>query len=221
MARPTPTKSLVAIYDKEAERYLHWTPSPNFQKIFSETVVKSLAECSVEGASCSVLELGCGDGIWLKKLAMYGDSQGLKLSLTGIDFSAKRIEVGQRSLRDWRNIQLEVADIFQFVPTQDYQLIFVVEVLQYLSPEEQDRLLEKYLSYLSSSGRLVIIDKERYSWFAFKQWLRVKLGHPPESVVRERFPHFARLIKVCQQLGYPHCQIKKIVQFRGLTIRKD
>jgi len=82
----------------------------------------------------AALELGCGEGHLTQ--AVFGDAS----TVTGIDIS--RIAISRAAARELPNARFQVAD-FLDIPFAGYDVIAAIECLYYLSPAEQDVVLDK------------------------------------------------------------------------------
>ncbi len=107
--------------------------------------------------SGTVVDLGCGYGMALCFAAF---DQPVR-RLAGCDLSAHRIEVAQQALRDF-NAETSVCDVRDF-PLPSADLILILDVLQYLSADEQKVLLRRCCAALEPDGRLIfrVHDRER------------------------------------------------------------
>jgi SAM-dependent methyltransferase len=117
---------------------------------------------AVDLGSGTVVDLGCGYGMALSFAAF---SDGTR-RLVGCDLSAHRITVARRALRTLQ-AELSVADVRGFeVPPAG--LILILDVLQYLSADDQRRLLERCCAALAPKGILIlrVHDRERGPWSA-------------------------------------------------------
>ncbi len=112
--------------------------------------------------SGTVVDLGCGYGMALCFEA-FGDNNR---RLAGCDLNAHRIAVAREALSAL-NAEVSVADVRQFeIPPAG--LILILDVLQYLSADEQLALLQRCCSALTPHGRLIfrVHDCERGLWSA-------------------------------------------------------
>jgi uncharacterized protein (DUF2062 family)/SAM-dependent methyltransferase len=110
--------------------------------------------------SGTVVDLGCGYGMALSFAAFGGSSR----RLVGCDLDAHRIAVAREALCTL-NAELSVADV-RDVGLPPAGLILILDVLQYLSAEEQLSLLQRCCSALVPNGVLVfrVHDRERGLW---------------------------------------------------------
>lgn len=110
--------------------------------------------------SGTVVDLGCGYGMALC-FAAFGDSNR---RLFGCDLNVHRIAVARQALGTL-NAEVSVADVRQFeIPPAG--VILILDVLQYLSADEQLALLQRCCSALTPQGRLIfrVHDCERGLW---------------------------------------------------------
>lgn len=114
--------------------------------------------------SGTVVDLGCGYGMALC-FAAFGNKTR---RLVGCDLDAHRIAVARQALSTL-HADLSVADVRGFELRSDLPpagLILILDVLQYLSADEQLRLLKRCCSALAPRGLLVfrVHDRERWPW---------------------------------------------------------
>ena len=97
-----------------------------------------------------VLDVGCGTGSISKDIAK------IVSSVVGIDNTAKFIESGRESYSEVKNLELVVADIFQYEPKYKFDLIVSARTMQWLS--DVPKALLKMKSMLKEGGTLSILD---------------------------------------------------------------
>jgi len=98
-------------------------------------------------------DLGCGYGFMTYML--HWAAQGR--DFTGVDYDGEKIETAQGNyLRD-ENIRFEHSDITQY-NLQTCDGIIISDVLHYLTPAEQEAVLEKCVAALKPGGQLIIRD---------------------------------------------------------------
>jgi uncharacterized protein (DUF2062 family) len=110
-----------------------------------------------ELGSGTVVDLGCGYGMALSFAAFHDTGR----RLVGCDLNAHRIAVSQQALRAL-NAETSVQDVRHFA-LPPAGLILILDVLQYLSAEEQLALLKRCCAALEPGGRLIfrVHDRER------------------------------------------------------------
>jgi SAM-dependent methyltransferase len=112
-----------------------------------------------------LLDVGCGQGVLLALLVAAREqylnggwprgwpAPPLKLEPAGVERRADRVRAARQALRDGVDIQCLDARDFDFPPCS---AITMVDVLVYLPPEDQQRLLEKAAGALGSGGLLFL-----------------------------------------------------------------
>jgi uncharacterized protein (DUF2062 family)/trans-aconitate methyltransferase len=159
-------------------------------KLRLDRIFELLAAENLE--SGTVVDLGCGYGMALC-FAAYSDS---RRRMVGCDLDAHRIAIARQALGSL-NADVIVADIrhFELPPAG---LILIMDVLQYLTADEQSALLERCCSALAPQGILVI---------------RV---HDLDCGVRSAITMvFERLIFACSRAGV-RPRILSIAEYRGM-----
>lgn len=118
----------------------------------------------------SVLDVGCGDGYLLAALAVARPD----LELHGLDHDAARLAQARRALPEAR-VRLEPTDVRRAsLPRAD--LVVLLDVLHYLPPVEQDRLLQQLAACVRARGALVIRDAAAgEGWRSWVTWLFERL----------------------------------------------
>jgi len=110
-----------------------------------------------ELGSGPVVDLGCGYGISLGFAAFHNPER----RLLGCDLDAHRITAAREALAGM-NTELAVCDVRQFEFPQA-NLIFIFDVLQYLTGPEQLALLQRCASALAPGGKLIFRIPDRGS----------------------------------------------------------
>ncbi len=101
--------------------------------------------------TCSVLELGCGDGRNILPMAVAHP----KSRFVGVDYDAELIEKGRRECVELglANVELIVADLAEYNPSvREFDYILCHGVYSWVSTELQHRILKISKSALAPSG---------------------------------------------------------------------
>lgn len=108
---------------------------------------------ALRGTRAPVLDLGCGLGLLAHALRQDGQMQ----SYRGVDIDAAKIARGSRVAADCclRDVRLEVMDVGVETPAHSGS-VTILDVLQFLPPDEQHALLVKVAGMIAPRGRLVI-----------------------------------------------------------------
>jgi trans-aconitate methyltransferase len=94
----------------------------------------------------SVLELGCGNGAFYKRLGFH------QARYFGVDFSPTMLSTFRKTHPGTR---LEAADVSRYVPPEPVDLIYSGSLLQYLSPGDIDRHLGGVRASLNPGGQIL------------------------------------------------------------------
>ena len=152
--------------------------------------------------SGTVVDLGCGYGMALS-FAAFGDGSR---RLVGCDLDAHRIAVARHALSTLQ-ADLRVADV-RGLELPPAGLILILDVLQYLTADEQRTLLERCCAALTAEGRLIfrVHDRERGLW----------------STVTMAFD---RLVFACGRVGVqpvtlPATQYQTVLESAGMEVEE-
>ena len=115
----------------------------NYYKVFNELIPKS----------GKILDLGCGYGFLSYMLGYLSPER----KITGIDYDEDKIEIAQKGYSKGENVTFIKQDVMEFPPDK-YNAIILSDVLHYLQPEQQRRLLDRCIENLESGGVFVIRD---------------------------------------------------------------
>ena len=99
-----------------------------------------------------VLELACGTGIWTRILLPLGRE------LTAIDASPEMLELAQQKVGK-EVVQFQQADLFQWQPRQQYDLVFFANWLSHVPPQRLNAFLGIVARAVRPGGSLAIVDQ--------------------------------------------------------------
>ncbi len=102
----------------------------------------------------TALELACGTGIWTEQLLKVADH------ITALDASPEVLEINRKKLGSAR-VSYQQADLFQWQPEGQYDLVFFSFWLSHVPPEQLDSFLAKVAQATRPGGRLFIVDSRR------------------------------------------------------------
>ena len=112
------------------------------------------------------LDLGCGYGLGLAVVAAKGEDR----ELVGCDIDKHKIEIARKAFNAF-DAKFYVADIRDY-KLQPVGLIMILDVLQYLKPEQQIHLLYQCCDSLLPGGKLIfrVQDQRKgiLSWLTYK-----------------------------------------------------
>jgi 2-polyprenyl-3-methyl-5-hydroxy-6-metoxy-1,4-benzoquinol methylase len=105
-------------------------------KLTVEGIAELLSKKPTE-AVISILDVGCGNGDMLRKVAVFGKARGLKLQLTGMDANAFTIGYARSLSAGYDNISYLCADIFEELKQEThYDVILCTLTLHHFKDNE-------------------------------------------------------------------------------------
>ena len=132
-------------------------------KIAGDPVYRALLDRGIAGAS-SVNDLGCGRGLVLA-LILEAARDRTPPRLAGIEVVASLARQAQAACGTAATIAVEDLAAARPAPAE---AILLVDVLHYLSPFEQDRLLERVTAALPRDGRLFVREADGAAGAGFR-----------------------------------------------------
>ena len=146
--------------------------------------------------SAELLDLGCGLGL----LAFYLRERGLDFPILGIDYDARKIDDAGRLAAEHYSeggaLEFKTGDAREGIP--DFQgNVTILDILQFFTPEEQDKLLTNAAACVGPGNKLVIRSALRKRGWRFRVtqcgdmiakatlWMKAAPTHYPseESIV--------------------------------------
>jgi SAM-dependent methyltransferase len=150
--------------DKRAliEHYSTWAPQMQNLDHFYEWVLREIERTGVP-RDTSVLDIGCGTGALLARMAEQGYAR-----LTGVDFSPGCLELAHAALEN-RHVDLYLHDIEEDPVNQQFDLILMSTVIDFLV--DPATALEHARMMLSDDGSLLVTIRNRiayWPWYYLK-----------------------------------------------------
>jgi len=134
----------VGRYDWGAERNAQW-----FAEI--ETVIQALR---VLGKVESALELAAGTGNFTKELA------GIADHVVALDASPEVLEINRDKVKN-PNVEYRQADLFNWQPDEQYDLVFMSFWMSHVPPEKLDGFLDTVRLATKVGGQVFMVDSLR------------------------------------------------------------
>lgn len=134
----------VGRYDWGAERNARW-----FAEV--ETVYQALQKMGRVG---SALELAAGTGNFTKELVKIADH------VTALDASDEVIAINRDKVNS-ANVTYQQADLFNWQPTEQYDLVFMSFWLSHVPPEKLDTFLQAVRQATKPGGKVFMVDSLR------------------------------------------------------------
>ncbi|WP_372366905.1 1-acyl-sn-glycerol-3-phosphate acyltransferase [Candidatus Uabimicrobium sp. HlEnr_7] len=198
---------------KDSYRYInHVIDMYLYFKIkFDKTYISTLKYIPREG---NILDVGCGVG-FLSQLMLYSAE---KRKIWGMDYSAKKIDIAQRSCISYTKDYLHFihgdihCDLSTHFTENFFDAVLCCDVLHYCNPQKQQKLLKLLQLHMKQEALLVIRQditkkKERSK---FEKWGK-KLGFNDFEEDTLFYPQQTILVEMLQQAGFDlvetQCQI--------------
>ncbi|MEW6295846.1 MAG: class I SAM-dependent methyltransferase [Candidatus Diapherotrites archaeon] len=140
----------------------HWIAEESFR-------VNLMVSMAGGNKAARVIDLGCGNGVFLKKLKEMGF-----YNLYGVDYSQTAVK--NLSKEGFNVIKLDLSKNFSGKLSQKFDLVLVGELLEHL-PEPKKFILETK-KIIKKGGRLIISTPNKDWWpnYFFKQYYRKGLS---------------------------------------------
>jgi 1-acyl-sn-glycerol-3-phosphate acyltransferase len=100
-----------------------------------------------------VYDLGCGYGYLSFMLAFTSEQR----KVIGVDYDKEKVSVAANSFHQGRNVQFQHVDLTTYNP-EEADAYIIKDVLHYMTPSNQDALLERCASKLNTGGTIIIRD---------------------------------------------------------------
>lgn len=99
-----------------------------------------------------ILELACGTGFWTETLATMGNN------ITALDAAPEMLTIAKARLNSDR-VHFEQADLFQWQPGEQFDLVFFANWLSHIPPKSVDEFLGKVRASIRTGGGIAIVDQ--------------------------------------------------------------
>lgn len=128
-----------------------------------------------------VLEVGCAEGVFTKKLAQAGLGQ----EIIGLDFMSVALDRARARCQGFPNVRFVHMDIAKEAPSGKFDLIFCSEILYYLGPRRLRKVAERIFDMLTPGGHLILVNPWPASKLLGRPFLRQGLIRVEELVERD------------------------------------
>jgi demethylmenaquinone methyltransferase/2-methoxy-6-polyprenyl-1,4-benzoquinol methylase len=139
------SREQIAYYRAQAPEYRRVDLSSGSLAVARENLLKL-------GPLEHILELAPGTGDWTQELVRIGRA------VTAVDASPEMIEINRERVADPR-VEYQQADLFEWTPRQQYDLVFFAFWLSHVPPDLADAFLLKVRDAVRPEGHLFIIDQ--------------------------------------------------------------
>lgn len=135
----------IAYYRVRAPAYQHIIPRSGPLAVARQKLLEL-------GRVPRILELAPGTGVWTRELAELGDS------VMAVDASPEMIAINRHRVADPR-VEYQQADLFEWEPRHQYDLVFFAFWLSHVPPDLLDPFLFKVRRAVRPGGHLFIVDQ--------------------------------------------------------------
>lgn len=144
MTRTQLAKRLAALYDVRSLRsYVYW-------KVRTDPAYDTVRERLRGREHQPLLDLGCGIGA----LAFFLREGGFNAPIVGVDFDKRKIEAAREAAKQHRDIEFIDADARNPLPSD--RNVVLLDILQYVGPADQQRILENVARAVPPKGIVVM-----------------------------------------------------------------
>ena len=139
----------VTYYREMAQEYDEMTgKTEDLQRAFARARELLRQQAPVE----QILELACGTGTWTRALLPLGRE------LTAIDASPEMLSLARQKVGN-AVVQFQQADLFQWQPRQQYDLVFFANWLSHVPPQRLAAFLDTVARAVRPGGSLAMVDQ--------------------------------------------------------------
>ncbi|ANU23978.1 class I SAM-dependent methyltransferase [Planococcus donghaensis] len=101
----------------------------------------------------TVLDIGCGEGGYIKKLA----ERFPNTHFTGIEISPAVAEVAKSLTEENNNISIENADLWEYKPDEQQGMVMMNNVIHYIDLDKRQDLFKELASWVKEKGILSVV----------------------------------------------------------------
>lgn len=138
------------------------------------SAVKYLIDKNSPGTVIKIVDVGCGNGAILRKIANWGRKKGVRLNLVGVDANPSAISIAEELSADYPEISYSCLNIFhEDFKSHQYEIVLCTLTLHHFSDEKILRIIEQF--YSQSQIGIVINDLHRtkLAYYLFKAFCSV------------------------------------------------
>jgi 2-polyprenyl-3-methyl-5-hydroxy-6-metoxy-1,4-benzoquinol methylase len=143
----------------------HWNRNYVATKLRTDPLYTALAE-NLRGSDLPLLDLGCGLGL----LALFLRAEGFTIPIHGLDYDSRKIETATQVIAQsgTRGVSFDHCDVRAGLLPEHQGDVSILDILQFFTPTEQEKLLALAASRVAPGGKLIIRSGLRDSSWRFK-----------------------------------------------------
>lgn len=163
--------------------------------------ILKLLRSKAKTQTITLLDIGCGDGEFLRKCVKFAEQNNFGLQCIGVDFNKNILEYAENQSEDFPNIKFQKVDVFlepELLPNCDIAVCTLF--MHHFKNEEIESLLK---TLLKKTKRGVIVNDLQRSHIAFQLFKIVSF-----LFLRTKTAKFDGLVSIAR--GFKKCELKAI-----------
>ncbi|MBI2950939.1 class I SAM-dependent methyltransferase, partial [bacterium] len=176
---------------------------------FFESVLRAALSQVAAPPPFRVLEIGCGNGYWIRAVAQTAAEMGLAVDLRGVDITPALIDLAKEALKDLTPAPaLSVGDLLKGDIAGRHHLCYAYDVVQQIHRRDHGLVFTSVRSLLKEGGIFVVFDRDPCSRYGLSMNLRKVLTRRlglrlvPDFYLLARYPSFRRLARLARRAGF-------------------
>jgi len=176
---------------------------------FFESVLRAALSQVTSTPPFRVLEIGCGNGYWLRAVAQTAAEMGLVADLRGVDITPALINLAKEALKDLNPAPaLSVGDLLKGDIAGRHHLCYAYDVVQQIDRRDHGLIFTNVRSLLKEGGVFVVFDRDPCSRYGLSMNVRkvltrrLRLRLVPDFYLLARYPSFHRLARLARRTDF-------------------
>jgi len=190
------------------------------QNIFNNTILNEIER--VHKKNLKIFEVGCGNGRWMKYI--FNKSSKSIVKIDGCDLSPNLISIARNILKQPIEDKISEISSSNFINfnnfNNQYDILYFFDVIQHINKKDYSLILNKAKKLLSTNGILIIVDKEKFSYYGLKMAIKRIFKLVPTYYLTARYPSFIYLFFLAKINKYKLRKFKRLNQFREICLEK-
>jgi SAM-dependent methyltransferase len=127
------------------------------------------------GSKISILDVGCGHGDLLRRIATWADKRGFAVELSGLDLNPRSAQAAAAASRPDQSISYITGNVFDFTPLNRPDFIVTSQFTHHLPDEDIVRLLRWLDSTAQRGWHIADLHRHVIPYYGFR-WLTRLFG---------------------------------------------
>ncbi len=131
--------------------------------------IRKLLEGKSKDRTYTIMDIGCGDGEMLRKCAQFGNANGFKFRLVGIDANMFILEEARLRSQDFQNISYKKIDVFSNeIKRVDYDIALCTLFLHHFKTSEVTKIMQNLISNAKVGAVVNDLQRNRFAFLLFR-----------------------------------------------------